>query len=322
MRNWLVTLLLPIVCWSCQPDQVAPDFIPFVNESSAESDSLLQLMTIEEKLGQLLFLLIQDSLRPLASIDPWIGTKEQLLLNNQFSDAAYVPTKASVEQMQDDSLNSILEQIFAEQLATVGFNWAPLWLQGTQTGQAAEKRRLDQLNNHRILSPLCHLPGHSLVVDADSVKMDASILSSLAELHQEGLPAIFLDTVFFSQLRIPPTFVQSFFRKQLNYNGLIFGDFGRQEGMADLIAAGVDVFWVKDGAPGLALAELKQSIEVGLLSLEEVDRKVKRVLQAKQWQHQLVAKREAEEEVQPNEASMMSGLALASTADEIEDTSE
>ncbi len=358
MRNWLVTLLLPIVCWSCQPDQVAPDFIPFVNESSAESDSLLQLMTIEEKLGQLLFweidtltdstfilvqdhltqgqfggllfnhipydsfLLIQDSLRPLASIDPWIGTKEQLLLNNQFSDAAYVPTKASVEQMQDDSLNSILEQIFAEQLATVGFNWAPLWLQGTQTGQAAEKRRLDQLNNHRILSPLCHLPGHSLVVDADSVKMDASILSSLAELHQEGLPAIFLDTVFFSQLRIPPTFVQSFFRKQLNYNGLIFGDFGRQEGMADLIAAGVDVFWVKDGAPGLALAELKQSIEVGLLSLEEVDRKVKRVLQAKQWQHQLVAKREAEEEVQPNEASMMSGLALASTADEIEDTSQ
>ena len=213
MRFWLVTLLLSILCWSCQPDQATPDLIPFVNESSAESDSLLQLMTLEAKLGQLLFweidtfvdstfiqledpltkgyfggilfnhipydsfLLMQDSLRPLAPIDPWIGTKEQLLLNNQFSDAAYVPTKASVKQMQDDSLNSILEQIFAEQLATVGFNWAPLLLEATQTGQVAEKRRLDQLNDQRILSPLCHLPGQSLLVDADSVKMESSVLS-------------------------------------------------------------------------------------------------------------------------------------------------
>ncbi len=357
MRFWLVTLLLSILCWSCQPDQVIPDLIPFVNEGSVESDSLLQLMTLEEKLGQLLFweidtvadstfailedplskghfggllfnhipydsfLLMQDSLRPLAPIDPWIGTREQLLLNNQFSDAAYVPTKASVQQMQDDSLNSILEQIFAEQLATVGFNWAPLLLEGTQTGQQAEKRRLDQLNTQRILSPLCHLPGQSLLVDADSVKMETAILRSLEELHRLGLPAIFLDTVFFSQLRIPPAFVQRFFREQLDYNGLIFGDFGRPEGMADLIAAGVDVFWVKQGTPSLAMAALKESIEGGVLSLEEVDQKVKRVLQAKQWQHRTIAA-SAIDEVPPNEASLAGGLVLASNTDEEEDTSQ
>ena len=357
MRFWLVTLLLSILCWSCQPDQAVPDLIPFVNESNTESDSLLQLMTLEEKLGQLLFwevdtladstlvvvqdrlvrgqfggllfnhipydsfLLMQDSLRPLAPIDPWIGTKEQLLLNNQFSDAAYVPTKASVKQMQDDSLHSILEQIFAEQLATVGFNWAPLLLEGSESGKRAEKRRLDQLSDQRILSPLCHLPGHSLAVDADSVKMESGVLKSLAELHQLGLPAIFLDTVFFSQLNIPPTFVQSFFRKQLNYNGLIFGDFGRQEGMADLIAAGVDVFWVKDGSPERALEALKESIDGGLLSMEEVDQKVRRVLQAKQWQHQSMIPVE-EEEILPNEAALAGGIALSSELDEEEDTSQ
>lgn len=356
MRLWLVILLLPFLCWSCQPDSTAPDFIPFVNEDMTKSDSLLQLMSLEEKLGQLLFwevdtftnhtfdtlqdklvqghfsgllfnhipydsfLLIQDSLRPLAQIDLWIGTKEQLLLNNQFSDAAYVPSKASIEQVQDDSLRTVLEEIFAEQLSTVGFNWAPVWLETTVAGQLAEKRRLQQLKGQKILSPLCHLPGEQLRIDADSVKMEPATLQAMVELHESGLPAIFLDTVFFSQLKIPPALVQRFFRKQLNYNGLIFGDFGRQEGLADLIAAGVDVFWVKGQSPDVALEALMSSIAAGILSLEEVDAKVRRVLQAKNWQ------RPEPVPVPPklvsNEASLAGPVGLGVARDTEEDTSQ
>lgn len=356
MRIWLVILLLPFLSWSCQSDPVAPDFIPFVNEDGTDSDSLLQLMTLEEKLGQLLFwevdtladstfislqyslqkgqfggllfnhipydsfLVVQDSLRPMADIDLWLGTKEQLLLNNQFSDASYVPSKASVKQIQNDSMRMVLEQIFAEQLSTVGFNWAPLLLETSSTGQQAEKRKLQQLNRQKILSPLCHLPGMILRIDSDSVQMDAGTLEVLSDLHQSGLPGIFLDTVFFSQLEIPPTFVQSFFREQLNYNGLIFGDFGRQEGLADLIAAGVDVFWVKGKSPEIALEALAELMDAGLLTIEEVDVKVKRVLKAKGWQAKELAL--ANTTPTPNEASMVGGVVLASAADAEEDTSQ
>lgn len=356
MRIWLVILLLPFLCWSCQPAPSAPDFIPFVNEDLTESDSLLQLMTLEEKLGQLLFweidtftnhtftrlhrnleqglvggilfdpipydsfLIVQDSLRPLAPINPWVGTKEQLLLNNQFSDAAYVPSKASVEQLQNDSLRIVLEKVFAEQLSTVGFNWAPLWVETNASNQLAEKRRLQQLSQQKILSPLCHLPGKSLKMDADSVKMDAATLQTMVDLHQTGLPAIFLDTVFFSQLEIPPALVQHFFRQQLNYNGLIFGDFGREEGLADLIAAGVDVFWVNGASPEKALNALRNSIDVGLLSVEEVDAKVRRVLQAKGWQRP--APKPSLPEAISNEAAFASTLSLGAATDEEEDTSQ
>lgn len=320
MRLWLPTMLLFLLILSCRQEEVQPDFIPFVNVDASPLDSVLREMDLSQKLGQLLFweidtlstnyqdtirnrlamghfsgllfnhieydsfLMFQDSLPADIGSGLWMGSKEQLLLNNQFSDAIQLPSIGSIAQIAGDSVKQQLEEIFVNQLSTLGFNWAPLVLAQKSSQQVIEHRKLKRLREAKILSPLCDLPGSALQMEGDSVQLEANTLSVFRELHREGLPAIFLDTLFFSQLQVPPAYVQPLFRKKLQYNGLIFGQYGPMSSLIDLIAAGTDVFWLSGIDPEDAVQLLEQAVKEGLLSEGEINEKVKRVWKAKQWQ--------------------------------------
>jgi len=320
MRLWLPTLLLFLLILSCRQEEVQPDFIPFVNVDASPLDSVLREMDLQQKLGQLVFweidtlsthtrdsvrqrialgnysgvlfnhiaydsfLIIQDSLQATIDAGLWLGSKEQRLLNNQFSDAIQLPSSASIAQMAGDSVEQQLEHIFVNQLSTLGFNWAPLSLAHTSSDKATKLRKLKQLQDARVLSPLCDLPGHALFMEGDSVQMEAKALATFSELHRAGLPAIYLDTLFFPQLGIPPAFVEPLFRQKLRYNGLIFGQYGPRSGLMDLITAGTDVFWLSGRDPQEVILALTQAVKEGILSEVEINEKVKRVWKAKQWQ--------------------------------------
>ncbi len=147
-----------------------PLHAPFLQLEGSKADSLLQEMTMEEKIGQLFiwapaqglatsrdslfdfvangqigglllqqipldsFLSITDSCHNLAERSLLIGSEEKVVLNNQFSDTYPYPKAATLSTLFRDSLVKSLEDLYVEQCQALGINFcfAPSLHQNTK----------------------------------------------------------------------------------------------------------------------------------------------------------------------------------------------
>lgn len=134
-------------------------YTPFLNVDNSSADSILQQMTLPEKVGQLIvlksdlknrdskvaikewtkqgyiggvmledlevsrFVHLIDSLNGLSKIPLLNGTVQSVLLNNQFSDAVQFPLPPSIGAIQNDTLQKELEALYIKQCKALGINF-------------------------------------------------------------------------------------------------------------------------------------------------------------------------------------------------------
>ncbi|TPE43098.1 glycoside hydrolase family 3 protein [Pontibacter mangrovi] len=161
-----------------------------------------------------------------------------------------------------------------------------------------------------IMAVAKHFPGHG-DTDVDShydlpvipfsrQRLDSLELYPFRELVRHGLGGMMVAHMHVPQLdsttNLPSTLskpiVTGLLKKQLNYNGLIFTDamvmkgvtkyFEPGEAEARALMAGNDVLERLNSVPK-AIAAVKKAIDKGQMTQEEIDRRCKRVLAAKQW---------------------------------------
>lgn len=167
----------------------------------------------------------------------------------------------------------------------------------------------------RVLACAKHFPGHGDTKD-DSHLTLPTVNHPLQRLHQIELrpfKVLFdagVGSVMVAHLSVPsldssgtPSSLSEkissgLLIKELNFDGLIFTDALNMKGASGFkgqehidvlaVAAGADVVLMSEDVPG-GISAMKKAIENGKISLEQLNQKVKKILQAKYWMglHQL-----------------------------------
>jgi beta-glucosidase-like glycosyl hydrolase/CubicO group peptidase (beta-lactamase class C family) len=166
------------------------------------------------------------------------------------------------------------------------------------------------LQDGNVLANAKHFPGHG-DTDTDSHKalpiikhnrerLDSIELYPFRELIAKGLGSMMVAHLYIPALdstknqpsTLSKKIITELLRDQMGFKGLIFTDAlnmqgvaaANQPGIADVKAllAGNDVMLFSENVP-LAIAEFKKAIEKGQITQEEIDRRCRKILEAKYW---------------------------------------
>lgn len=164
--------------------------------------------------------------------------------------------------------------------------------------------------SENVMSCAKHFPGHGdvhtdshldlPVVDKSLSQLDSGELYPFTYLIQQGVPSIMVAHIHFPQLDNRPNrsaslskyMIDTLLRQRMNFDGLVFTDALNMKGVsryysngqADLEAflAGNDVLLFSEDVPS-AIALIKQAVLDGRISMQELDKRVKRILKGKQF---------------------------------------
>lgn len=166
------------------------------------------------------------------------------------------------------------------------------------------------MQDEGILANAKHFPGHG-DTDMDSHKTLPTILSSrermdtlelypFKELMKNGLGSVMVahlsipayDTTKNIASTLTKAVVTDLLQKDLQFKGLIFTDALNMKGVSKFfdpgvvdvkaLLAGNDVLLFSEDVP-VAIAEIKKAIERGEITQDEIDKRCKKILAAKQW---------------------------------------
>ncbi|TAK49337.1 MAG: hypothetical protein EPO28_00825, partial [Saprospiraceae bacterium] len=161
LRELPLLLALVFLVPSCQNKLgVQPTDITFAGADTAQVDSLLTVLTLEEKIGQLIvwepekvdettasaiyhqvekghvggvilpqmqvsgFMTLTDSSQQLAALPLWLGTRQKVALHNQFTNVPQLPLPATMAAIDSSSLHRQLEKLFQQECSLAGINLA------------------------------------------------------------------------------------------------------------------------------------------------------------------------------------------------------
>lgn len=339
MLRALFILLAFCFFFSCtrQETQSTKNYAPFLQVKSEWVDSMLLEMTIEEKLGQLLILQTDlldsvhaqtvlhaiwkqkigglipyntslddyldfiDTSRQVARIPLLIGTKQQVVLNNQFTDAVPFPLPATMSAIADDSIHNQLSALYIKQCQMLGINFS--LSPAINLNQANkpnydfnsfennEKRlidrssmMLDKLQEAQILS-IGNSFADLVYMDIDTTDYVDSVLYRYTQLTKKGLSGLLtgneiyqIDTIE----RLQSSFLTNYYKEQLNFNGLVVSELDKDGTIDELIHAGTDLFVINKNVNQIH-TYLTQFVREGLMSEKVLNEKVRKVLMAKAW---------------------------------------
>ncbi|MFK7933919.1 MAG: serine hydrolase domain-containing protein [Saprospiraceae bacterium] len=317
--NLLLPLLIVLGCWLPLP-QLSANAIPFQTDDSAWVDRLLKRMSTSEKLGQLLILRsdlaqagMTDSLLhwvhqqkmggmiledlPIDTFLNYVGISEQMTgipllngttqrvsLHNQFSDIKDLPSTATIGAVTSDSLLAILQTKYLEQLAALHINFAYLppikddfqaeaFVHTSSETSCAHRDWLTALTEQRILT-IGEQYALQNEFEQDWAAHFTQGLSGISIAEEEYLP---------NEFECQPS---GFFRADLVqkklHNGLIISELTKNNDIGKLLQTGADLLVVRDSIDK-AYAQLKFYYRTGILSKEELNAKVRKILLAKNW---------------------------------------
>ncbi len=300
----------------CAPDEGAyQSAAPFLLEQPAEVDSLLRRMSIADKAGQLIllrtqvrdstgldsllrwaergqygglwtrgiafsdFLSLTDSVRRLSALPPFITSAEKVLLNNQFSDLSPQPNSFTAGALGDDNLKAHLNELFRQQIQGIGVN---LWLGPPMAErEAADLEKIEAFKSGRVLTVGDQIRGAPL----DTAIFTTRQHEDYRELIGGGLSGIFADSAFLSD-HLPEPLPHQFFRQfmlyKFDFRGLFIAQATSPALLDRALLSGADLLIVDNDAPA-AHRHLMQRIADGVLTLEELDARVRKILLAKAW---------------------------------------
>jgi len=153
-----ILILCGLAACNRLPEEHEKIVAPFLQEESVWVDTLLKKMTVEEKIGQLLFLQTRpadsialnqlyrlaarqqlggvlvdklnlsiyadliDSLNALSAIPLFFGTSEQVALNNQIGNAIELPDPEVISAIASDSIRQMVDELYIRQCRALGIN--------------------------------------------------------------------------------------------------------------------------------------------------------------------------------------------------------
>ncbi len=312
MRQWFLMILVMLVLgMSCDRShgKGKPSDVPFLNESIQWADSVATTLTLEEKLGQLIifkgaglspverirlynaaisgqmsgllirdmpvrdYLNFTDSCRELSRLPLLTGTEEQGLLNNQFADLVQLPDSRSLREMADDSLLSAIDQLFIQQAQALDINWR-------QSAQNLSPAAIRQLNENGLFNFETITSDLFQKGSADSLVMSPQHTDAIRTLIAAGLTGMMLGTDLW-QKKESASQLRHCLNEQLQFDGLVLAYWSVDQ-LTDQLAAGVDLF-ITEQAPAKLIFALKNALERGSFSEEELNAKLRKVLLAKRW---------------------------------------
>jgi len=308
----LCLLALGVLAACASPeDQKAIQPTPFLREIALGVDTMLDRMTLEEKLGQFVliqsgqptteeverirqqviqghigglslhglsfetYLEITDSLRRLAKTPLFFGADQSLLLNAQFSGSVKAPRSMTVAALGNDTLRSKMEQLLIQQARILGINWL-MPTPGCQPWSG----QVERLNEAGLMTVDRHLREKDLV-RPDSNGLHREIIPGLHRSIREGVSGIFLSREILGGPK-KGGYLPVMLRRELEFEGLLVSDQVGDPHPERLLLKGVDLF-MTSGNPEHLLERLKGAVAQGRLPIEVVDEKVWRILQAKYW---------------------------------------
>ncbi len=165
------------------------------------------------------------------------------------------------------------------------------------------------MQDHNLLTTAKHFPGHG-DTDTDShyalpqinhpfERLDSLEMYPFKELINSGVGGVMvahLDIPALDSTRVPSTLSKSIItgilKERLGFNGLIVTDAmnmkgvtkGNEPGVVDkkAIVAGNDLLEFTEDVPR-AIAEIKKAVRQGIISQQEIDNRVRKILAVKQW---------------------------------------
>jgi beta-N-acetylhexosaminidase len=219
------------------------------------------------------YLNLMDSCRLLTKVPLMIGTAEQSLMNNQFSDLIHLPDSRSLRQMAGDSLLETIDQLFIQQARALGINWR-------QSTKNLSAPIIYTFNQNGILNFETVQTEDITRSDANEWRFSASFVAATTPLIKAGLPGMHLPAELLKKGMVPDQLLQKL-RQELAFEGLLLSDWD-SEITPQQLNSGVDLFLVKK-APMEALFSLQRAYKNGLLTDKVLDQKVRKILLAKNW---------------------------------------
>jgi CubicO group peptidase (beta-lactamase class C family) len=320
-KTFLGLLFLLLLLAGCRREEPLKwSDTPYLNVTSPWVDSTLHRMSTEQKIGQLIYLdvdaretdldelpqwaqrdlfggvqlrnLSVDSYRELqremlspSSVAILFGTEEQLLLNNQFTGTGAVPGYEVLRYFNEyDSLRHLSRTIFKRQLQALQINtqFSPFQL---FTEGAADLLASGHLQFIQGLS------GASLVQQPDTAYWKSSVHQQLVRLQDEGVAGFVVPAGLMEEYNLSPAQIADLYRKQLDFKGLLVAETNETSALP-LMAGTVDLLRVKND-PLPVYQSLLAAYQSGVLTDRELDIRVAKVLQAKEWVRQ---QKEAQQE--------------------------
>jgi beta-N-acetylhexosaminidase len=289
---------LMLACTRVQEGEAHLHQAPFFEKQLyATADSIIERMTVPQKLGQLIiwepewqgpatrqqleqtlstvpvggvlfdqiplstFLDVrtksQQSASPLL-----IGFHEQVVFNNQFIDQPYFPTQASIDATPDPSLKTLLNDVQTQQIKALGINW----LHAT-----TNSNKEVSVSNVLQTSDLEHFPWLVPAREALAFKSGYCLPGQL--LTSDSLQTW------------PWGEVHDRLQQALNYRGLFFAKAKTLEEVAGAIQAGAHA--VRTPIPPQPILQLlTEQYELGHFSTADLNDRVRHLLMAKLWMRQ------------------------------------
>lgn len=349
-KTFLGLVLILLVLVGCRQEQPLEwSETPYLNITSSWVDSTLQGMTTEQKIGQLIFLDVDAGAVDLESLSKWnqqnlygglqlrrlsvedyrelhddlssksqlallFGTEEQLLLNNQFTEAGEVPGAEVLRYFSEyDSLRHLSRQIFKRQMQSLEINtqFSPIELFGPDA---------DDLLADGHLQFVYGLDKELLIQQQDSMFWTTNARQQLVHLQNKGIAGFVIPADFLEERQLSPARLADLYRTQLEFDGLLVAE-SNENNAISLLAGTTDLLHVKND-PLPVFRALMAAYESGLLHERELDIRVAKVLQAKEWlRQQQTAREEAaklaakEERVTYDQAGVLSPVIGKNKAD-------
>lgn len=312
MRYWfLLTLVILILGMGfvLPNEEQPPSRIPFLNEEGSWADSVLSTLSMEEKLGQLLFyqgtpsssreriqlynsigqgrlgglqmsdmpvntyLNFIDSCQMLSAVPLMIGTAEQSLLNNQFSDLVHLPDSRLVRQMVNDSLLGAIDQLFVQQAKALGVNWR-------QSNKNLSAATIYKFNQNGILNFEMMLKEDVSDDDPVAWTLSSSFTRPATQLIKAGLSGLYISSGVYTK-KLEAQQFQEKIRTEMGFNGLMLTDWDNDQ-LNRQLKSGVDLFLVNSNYRE-ALFSLRRAYQDGIITETSLNQRVRRVLLAKHW---------------------------------------
>lgn len=319
--TFLGTVLVLLCLVACrQENGLEWSETPYLNVHSPWVDSTLQTLSLEDKIGQLLYVEVQAGKTPqdwsqlaryggfqvygLSANDyqdlqqqiagkqaafSLQGTEEQVLLNAQFGDSGDFPGADALSYLpEDDSLRQLSRKIFNRQMQSLGINaqFSPFNLLMSPAADLMAAYHLQFVKN---------IPADRILQPADTAYWDEAVRLQLQELQNRGVAGFALENGYLEAHDLSPLELADLFRKQLDFKGLLVAE-AQADNAINLLAGTVDMLRVKQD-PAPVFQKLLEAYQKGTLKDRELDVRVAKILQAKEWlrQQQQVLREEQEQ---------------------------
>lgn len=315
IRTAAIFLFIGLIL-SCQREELDLPLrkAPFLQAEGQRVDSLLAEMTLEEKIGQLIYARVQDpgerqleqviegvasqriggldvrgltldrfltwrdSVEATSKYELFWGSREALLVNGQFSDVESLPSAWSILALADDTLRAEIEALHFDQLNTLNLNWAAVSVPYLTDDTAPF---LGRFRDRHILG-VAAWDGFEEMLSQPLPRPEQWIAyRRQAALGLSGVQVPWRSVIEDSMAH-RRDFLAWKLGAQTGFDGLIAGELAPGVDPVRFLQAGADQLIVENNWEDV-FRQLRSAVDHQSITPEELDHKVRRVLLAKEW---------------------------------------